>query len=42
MINLDECKIIKKLGQGMAGTTYLVSYKNKKYALKIEKIPKKI
>ncbi len=41
MINLDECKIIKKLGQGMAGTTYLVSYKNKKYALKIEKIPKK-
>lgn len=35
---IDECKIIKKLGSGMFGTTYLVTYKNKKYALKIEHI----
>jgi len=31
-------KIIKKLGEGTFGKTYLVKYKDKKYALKIEHI----
>ncbi len=31
-------KIIKKLGEGTLGKTYLVKYKDKKYALKIEHI----
>ena len=39
-MDIDKFKIVKKLGAGMVGTTYLASYKNKKYALKIEKIAK--
>jgi len=31
-------KIIKKLGEGTFGKTYLVKYKDKKYALKVEYI----
>lgn len=31
-------KIIKKLGEGTFGKTYLVKYKNKKYALKVQTI----
>ena len=42
MINLDEYKIIKELGRGLVGTTYLVKdSKGEKYALKIENILKK-
>jgi len=37
-INFDNIKIIKLLGTGVSGTTYLVSYKNKKYTLKIQHI----
>jgi serine/threonine protein kinase len=37
-IDFDKVKIIKKLGAGMLGTTYLVTYNNKKYALKIQHI----
>ena len=37
-MNFDNVKILKKLGMGMFGTTYLCEYKNKKYALKIEHI----
>jgi len=37
-INIDNYKIIKKIGGGMEGTVYLVSKGNKKYALKIEHI----
>lgn len=33
-----EYKIIKELGHGMIGTTYLIKIKNKHYALKIEKV----
>ena len=36
--DLNKCKIIKELGHGMFGTTYLVELNSKKYALKIEKI----
>lgn len=35
---LHKYKILKELGNGMNGTTYLASHNNKKYALKIEKI----
>jgi serine/threonine protein kinase len=38
MINFDDIKIIKTLGSGMLGTTYLVKYINKEYALKIQHI----
>lgn len=38
MIYFNKVKTIKKLGSGMFGTTYLVKYQNKKYALKIQKI----
>jgi hypothetical protein len=37
--NLNNCKIIKELGHGMDGTTWLVKLNSTKYALKIEKIP---
>jgi hypothetical protein len=40
-INIDDIKLTKKLGSGMFGTTYLGLYKNKKYAVKIEKISEK-
>lgn len=36
----DKCKIIKKIGNGVFGITYMVKYKNKKYAMKIQKILK--
>lgn len=37
--DLDKCKILKELGHGMVGTTYLVELNSIQYALKIEKIP---
>ena len=37
-INIDRYKIVEKLGNGVNGTVYKVSYKGKYYALKIEKI----
>lgn len=37
-INFDEVKTIKKIGAGMYGTTYLASYNNKQYTLKIQHI----
>ena len=37
--DLNKCKIIKELGQGMVGQTHLVELDCIKYALKIEKIP---
>lgn len=37
--NLSKCKIIKELGHGMIGTTYLVKLASTQYAMKIEKIP---
>ena len=37
-VNFNNIKIIKKLGTGFSGTTYLVLYKKKKYALKIQHI----
>lgn len=37
--NLDKCDIIRELGRGMVGTTYLVKLNSNNYALKIEKIP---
>jgi hypothetical protein len=40
-MNIDNFKLQKRLGSGMVGTTYLAEYKNKKYALKIEKISEK-
>ncbi len=50
-MSIDDYKIIKELGAGLFGTTYLVEYKEKgisnifkkpkKYALKIEKILEK-
>ena len=36
--SIDKYKIIKELGNGMVGTTWLVTLNKKKYALKIEKI----
>jgi hypothetical protein len=39
--SINKYKIIKELGHGMVGTTYLVKLGNKKYALKIEKISEK-
>lgn len=36
--DLDKCQIIKELGHGMVGTTYLVELDSNQYALKIEKI----
>lgn len=40
-INFEKVKIIKTLGAGMYGTTYLVNYKDKKYAMKIQHILEK-
>ena len=40
-MDINKFKLDKKLGSGMFGTTYLAFYKNKKYALKIEKISEK-
>jgi hypothetical protein len=37
-IPINKVKIIKELGHGIMGTVYLVSYKGKQYALKIEHI----
>jgi len=39
--SIDDYKIIKELGHGMVGTTYMVKLNQKKYALKIEKISHK-
>jgi serine/threonine protein kinase len=41
IMNFNNIKIIKKLGAGTFGTTYLCEYKNNKYALKIEHILEK-
>lgn len=38
MYKLDKYKIIKKIGQGKFGDTYLVKYKDKEYAMKIENV----
>ena len=38
MIDFNEIKILKELGAGMVGTTYLAEYKHKQYALKIQHI----
>lgn len=38
IVPIDKVKIIKELGHGIMGTVYLVSYKGKNYALKIEHI----
>lgn len=38
MVDFEKIKIIKKLGTGMFGTTYLAEYENKSYALKIQHI----
>ena len=38
MINFEEIEIIKEIGAGVNGTTYLVKYKNKDYAMKIQHI----
>jgi serine/threonine protein kinase len=37
-MNFSKIKVIKKLGSGMLGTVYLIEYKNKKYAMKVQKI----
>jgi len=37
-MDIDNVKINKKLGAGMFGTTYLVNYKDKEYAMKIQHI----
>jgi hypothetical protein len=38
MVNIDQVKIKKKLGAGIYGTTYLATYNDKEYALKIQHI----
>lgn len=38
MSKIDKYEIIKNLGSGMFGDTYLVKYNNKEYAMKIENI----
>ena len=37
-MNINNVKIIKKIGEGLFGTNYLVKLNNKKYSLKIQKI----
>ena len=39
-MNLSNIKIIKKIGSGMLGTTYLIMLNDKKYAMKIQNILK--
>ena len=41
MIHLDKVKIIKKIGYGMFGTTYLANNNGKQYAVKIQHILEK-
>jgi len=41
MIHLDKVKIIKKIGYGMFGTTYLANYNGKLYAVKLQHILEK-
>ncbi len=38
MVDIDKVKIKKKLGAGIYGTTYLATYNDKEYALKIQHI----
>lgn len=40
-MDINKATIIRKLGNGMCGSTFLISLKKKEYALKIEKIAKK-
>lgn len=37
-IDFDKIKVLKKLGAGMLGTTYLVTYNGEKYAQKVQHI----
>jgi serine/threonine protein kinase len=37
-MDFSKIKVIKELGAGMWGTVYLINYKNKKYAMKVQKI----
>ena len=39
MSKLDKYEVIKKLGAGMFGDTFLVKHKDKQYAMKVENIP---
>lgn len=39
-IPIDKVKVLRELGHGIIGTVYLVSYRGKEYALKIEHILK--
>ena len=38
MVDFNNIKVIKKLGIGAYGTTYLCNYKRKQYALKVQHI----
>lgn len=40
-MDYENMRIIKKLGSGMLGTTYLIENRNKKYALKVQHILEK-
>lgn len=39
MSKLDKYEVIKKLGAGMFGDTFLVKHKDKQYAMKVENMP---
>ena len=41
MVDFNKVHIIKELGYGLYGTTYLAKYNNKLYALKIQHILEK-